>query len=73
MASSSLWPRQFNGLIQPQARLTGFPNNPISASCKTKRASPSLNALQAFSKAKVLFIAKSKASGEATTLFSAKF
>jgi len=47
-------------------------NNPISASCEAKIVSPSLNALQAFRKAKATFIAKCKASGEATTLFCAK-
>ena len=47
-------------------------SNPILASCEVKRASPSLNALQASGKAKALFSAKSKTSGEATTLSNAK-
>ena len=49
-----------------------MPSNSISTSCEVKRASPSLNALQASSKAKALFSAKSKAYGEFTILFSAK-
>jgi len=48
------------------------PINPISTSYEAKKASLSLNALQASSKTKALFNAKFKASGDATILFSAK-